>query len=71
MSEVIESIQDVVSIPLPVDEEYVIKRHRFAPSCEGEKKRICIVTGIHGDELEGQYVCYEVARLSLDRKSVV
>lgn len=63
MSEVIESIQDVVSIPLPVDEEYVIKRHRFAPSCEGEKKRICIVTGIHGDELEGQYVCYEVARL--------
>lgn len=25
-------------------------------------KRISIVTGIHGDELEGQYVCYEVAR---------
>lgn len=26
------------------------------------QKRISIVTGIHGDELEGQYVCYEVAR---------
>lgn len=26
------------------------------------KRRICIVTGIHGDELEGQYVCYELAR---------
>lgn len=25
-------------------------------------KRICIVTGTHGDELEGQMVCYEVAR---------
>ena len=25
-------------------------------------KRIGIVTGIHGDELEGQYVCYEVIR---------
>ncbi len=30
-------------------------RRRFA-------KRICIVTGIHGDELEGQYVCYELQR---------
>jgi predicted deacylase len=25
-------------------------------------KRISIVTGIHGDELEGQYVCFELAR---------
>ena len=24
--------------------------------------RICITTGVHGDELEGQYVCYEVIR---------
>ncbi|MCC8067304.1 MAG: M14 family metallopeptidase [Clostridiales bacterium] len=30
-----------------------------SPSCS---KRISIVTGIHGDELEGQFVCYEVAR---------
>jgi predicted deacylase len=28
----------------------------------GDLKRLSIVTGIHGDELEGQYVCYEVAR---------
>lgn len=27
-----------------------------------DRKRICIVTGIHGDELEGQYICYEVVR---------
>ena len=25
-------------------------------------KRLSIVTGIHGDELEGQFVCYELAR---------
>ena len=25
-------------------------------------KRICVITGTHGDELEGQYVCYELAR---------
>ena len=24
--------------------------------------RICITTGVHGDELEGQYVCYELIR---------
>jgi predicted deacylase len=24
--------------------------------------RLCVVTGIHGDELEGQYVCFELAR---------
>lgn len=34
--------------------------------CGGEGtqglKRISIVTGIHGDELEGQFVCYELSR---------
>ena len=62
MSKIIESVEDVVRISLPVDEEYVIKRHRITDPGPGDKKRICIVTGIHGDELEGQYVCYEVAR---------
>ena len=63
MSELIESIEDVVRIPLPVDEEYVIRRHRLEPSEKiGNSRRICIVTGIHGDELEGQFVCFEIAR---------
>ena len=35
---------------------------RFSADAEDCGKRISIVTGIHGDELEGQYVCYEVAR---------
>lgn len=28
----------------------------------GDEKRIAIVTGTHGDELEGQFVCYELLR---------
>lgn len=31
-------------------------------------KRICIVTGIHGDELEGQYVCYQVLKRIREQK---
>ncbi len=62
MSEIVETVENVVKIPLPVDEEYEIKRHRIRAKGRGEKKRICIVTGIHGDELEGQYVCFETAR---------
>lgn len=58
----LESIEDVVRLSLPVDEEFVITKHRFMADGKKEQKRICIVTGIHGDELEGQYVCYELAR---------
>lgn len=56
--------QKVVSVELPVNESLVITKNRMVPK-SGEKKnmrRISIVTGIHGDELEGQYVCYELAR---------
>lgn len=56
-------IKTVASVGLPVDEALTIKKRRIQPK---EKikgmKRISIVTGIHGDELEGQYVCFEVAR---------
>lgn len=33
----------------------------------GAEKRFCVVTGIHGDELEGQYVCYELIRRIRER----
>ena len=55
-------IDTVVQVELPVDETLAIKKHRLAPPSGGNGKRISIVTGIHGDELEGQYVCYEVAK---------
>jgi hypothetical protein len=56
------SIKSICSVNLPVDETLNIKKNRFEPDKTGTKKRISIVTGIHGDELEGQYVCFEVAR---------
>lgn len=64
MKKILESVEDVVQLSLPVDEEFVIRRHRLMPADmdNSSKKRICIVTGIHGDELEGQYVCYELSR---------
>ena len=57
-------IKKVASVGLPVDEVLEIKKNRIKPDRKGseKQKRISIVTGIHGDELEGQYVCYEVIR---------
>lgn len=56
-------VKTVVSVGLPVDERLRIRKQTLEPERgEGNGKRICIVTGIHGDELEGQYVCYELGR---------
>lgn len=52
----------VASVPLPVDETLEIKKNRFCPKGGGNGRRISIVTGIHGDELEGQLVCFQVAK---------
>ena len=46
---------------LPVDEELRIRKNRITGGTGG--KRVSIVTGIHGDELEGQYVCYLVNKI--------
>lgn len=57
-------IQTVVSVGLPVDETLTIRKNRLTPKAglSGGEKRISIVTGTHGNELEGQYVCYELQR---------
>jgi hypothetical protein len=56
-------IEEVFSVKLPVDEALVLKRNRFAPAdITQATKRIAIVTGTHGDEIEGQYVCYLLAK---------
>lgn len=56
-------IKTVASVALPVDETLSIKKHRIRPQGKHKgMKRISIVTGIHGDELEGQYVCFELSR---------
>lgn len=56
-------IKAVVSLGLAVDENLIIKKNRLIPmNMNGNEKRICIVTGMHGDELEGQYVCYKLIK---------
>lgn len=55
-------IETITQIGLPVDEQLRIRKNRLQSEHISCKKRISIVTGIHGDELEGQYVCYETAR---------
>lgn len=56
-------VKTVVSVGLAVDERLQIRKSTIEPErLETNGKRICIVTGTHGDELEGQYVCYELGR---------
>ncbi|MDO4553737.1 MAG: M14 family metallopeptidase [Lachnospiraceae bacterium] len=56
-------IETVMSMALPVGEVLRIKKNRLMPDGPLEQgKRLCIVTGIHGDEMGGQYICYELIR---------
>ena len=62
-------IETVVASALPVDEMMRIEKNRLEPDHPVERpKRIVIVTGTHGDELEGQFCCYEVIRRIKEHK---
>lgn len=53
-------IKTIISERLPVDEKLLIRKNIIRG--KSGKKRLCIVTGTHGDELEGQYICFQLAR---------
>lgn len=56
-------IETVSAMELSVEEHLRIQKNRIMPlHPNGKEKRICVVTGTHGDELEGQFVCYELLR---------
>ncbi|MDO5398846.1 MAG: M14 family metallopeptidase [bacterium] len=63
-------IETVCAVEMPVDENLEIKRHRLLPdrTLTGGEKRISIVTGTHGNELEGQYVCYELTKRIMENR---
>lgn len=65
-------IKTVASVGLPIDETLKIKKNRLMPeNVDKGGKRISIVTGIHGDELEGQYVCFELQhRIEAERENL-
>ena len=54
-------IKTIVSTEMPVDEQFRIRKNVIQHGRDG--LRFCVVTGTHGDELEGQMVCYELARI--------
>lgn len=57
-------IEEIFTSNLPVGEKLAIKRARFESTEINDNKkakRISIVSGIHGDELEGQLVIYLLA----------
>jgi predicted deacylase len=56
-------VKSVYTAALPVMENFVIQKNHFENNTEKNNKRVCIVTGTHGDELEGQYVCARLAKI--------
>lgn len=62
------TIQNIVSINLPVSERMTIRKNRHVPQGvdpenPGDLPRLAVITGTHGDELEGQYVCWLLNRI--------
>lgn len=54
-------IKTIVSTALPIGERLLIKKNVWTNG--KATKRLCIVTGTHGDELEGQYVCFRLNQI--------
>ena len=54
-------IRDVFKAELPIDEKFCIKKNVITSG--NSQKRVCIVTGTHGDELEGQYVAFKLNQI--------
>ena len=56
-------IETVARVNLMVNEVLKIKKNRLCPDIlTGKERRIALVSGIYGDELQGPYICYEVIR---------
>ena len=62
-------IRTVFSTALPIDERLSIKANTLTGG--NGNKRVCIVTGTHGDELEGQMVCYKTAKILRENASLL
>ena len=61
-------IKTIVSTELPIDEQFRIRKN-VIQNGRNDGLRFCVVTGTHGDELEGQMVCYELAHIVSERIS--
>lgn len=58
---IVKEISSIASIAMPVAERWHVRRCRYAP--EGAAGgRLCLATGIHGDEMLGQLIVFGVAQ---------
>lgn len=56
-------IETVMTAQMPVGLPIKIKKNRLEPDyIQEDMPRLSIVAGVHGDELQGQYICYELIR---------
>lgn len=63
-------VETIYTAELPAAERLTVKRNRIT-GASSTGPRVAVVTGIHGDELEGQYVAFELARqLSTQRQNL-
>ena len=54
-------LQTVFTAMLPIGESLVVQKNRMS-GVRSSGPRIAVVTGMYGDELEGQFVAYELVR---------
>ena len=57
---IVREITTVASVAMPIAEAWRVKRCRYAAD-GAAAGRLCIVTGIHGDEMMGQLIVFGVA----------
>ena len=55
--------QSILSIQTPVGPPIEIIRHTFAAQSPQPSKRVSLVAGLHGDELEGLYICHRLIQI--------
>ena len=58
---ILKELTDVASVKMPIGETWTVSRCRYS-SEDGAAARVCLATGIHGDERMGQLVVYDVAQ---------
>lgn len=58
---VLKEVTPVASISMPIGENWTVSRCRYSAG-DGADGRLCIATGIHGDERMGQLIVYDVAQ---------
>ncbi|WP_457640290.1 M14 family metallopeptidase [Persephonella sp.] len=63
-------IEEIFSIDLRVSEKLAVKRHRHTGD-KSSSRRISIVSGIHGDELEGQMVSFLLNEFLTEHKDKI